>query len=55
MACWTDFPASGWGKYKNSALIALTVPEGKHELAVAKLQYPEVWTRPFVPTIQAAK
>lgn len=54
MACWTDYPASGWGRYKNSALIALTVPEGKHELEVGNLIYPAVWTRRFVPTIGAA-
>jgi hypothetical protein len=52
MACWTDYPASGWGRYKNTALIALTVPEGKHELTVQDLVYPAVWTRPFVPAIQ---
>jgi hypothetical protein len=52
MACWTDYPSSGWGTYKNTQLIALTVPGGKHELTVSGLVYPAVWTRPFVPTIQ---
>jgi hypothetical protein len=51
MACWTDYPSSGWGRYKNTALIALTVPDGTHELTVSNLVYPAVWTRPFTPTL----
>lgn len=52
MACWTDYPASGWGTYKNTALMALTVPEGKHTLEVRSLVYPATWTRPFRPTLR---
>jgi len=55
MACWTDYPASGWGTYKNTRLIALTVPYGKHELVVSDFVYPSVWTRTFTPTIAGAE
>ncbi len=55
MACWTDYPASGWGSYKNTRLIALTVPAGKHELAISDFVYPAVWTRPFVPNISGVE
>ena len=55
MPCWTDYPASGWGSYKNTRLIALTVPAGQHELTVSDYVYPAVWTRPFVPSISGAE
>ncbi len=52
MACWTDYPASGWGTYDNSWLIGLSVPEGEHELVVRDMQFPPVWARPFTPLIE---
>jgi len=54
MACWTDYPASGWGRYKNTWLIALSVPAGEHELLVKDLRFPLAWTRPFAPVIAGA-
>jgi hypothetical protein len=51
MASWTDYPASGWGTYKNTWLIALPVPEGEHELVVKDYVFPPVWARPFTPLI----
>ncbi len=51
MACWTDYPASGWGSYKNTWLISLSVPAGEHVLTVKNLSFPPVWTRPFTPHI----
>lgn len=51
MACWTDYPASGWGTYDNTWLIALTVPDGDHDLVVRNLVFPPVWARPFTPAI----
>ena len=51
MACWTDYPASGWGTYEHSWLIGLSVPEGVHELAVRDMRFPRGWTRPFAPSI----
>jgi hypothetical protein len=53
MACWTDYPASGWGSYKNSWLIALPVPTGDHELTVSNLRFPPGWARQFIPRIRA--
>jgi hypothetical protein len=51
MASWTDYPANGWGAFKNTWLIALPVPEGKHELIVKDFRFPPVWERPFTPQI----
>jgi hypothetical protein len=51
MASWTDYPANGWGAYKNTWLIALPVPEGKHELILKDFRFPPVWERPFTPLI----
>ncbi|HUT56336.1 MAG TPA: hypothetical protein VNA25_00515 [Phycisphaerae bacterium] len=51
MACWTDYPASGWGRYANTWLIGLSVPEGDHELVVRDMQFPRGWSRPFAPQI----
>jgi hypothetical protein len=47
MACWTDYPASGWGKYDNTWQIGLSVPAGTHGLLVRDMVFPEGWTRPF--------
>ena len=54
MASWTDYPANGWGSYKNTWLIALTAPEGEHELVVKDFVFPAVWARPFTPLIEGA-
>ncbi|OPZ25953.1 MAG: hypothetical protein BWZ02_02235 [Lentisphaerae bacterium ADurb.BinA184] len=54
MACWTDYPASGWGSCANTWRITLPVPEGKHELTVRNLEFVPGWTRPFAPTIADA-
>ena len=52
MACWTDYPSSAWGTYENTWLIALSVPEGEHELLVREMKVPAVWTRQFEPLIE---
>jgi hypothetical protein len=52
MACWTDYPASGWGTYNNAWLISLSVPAGAHELTLKNLTFTPVWTRPFTPAIE---
>jgi hypothetical protein len=54
MACWTDYPASGWGTYDRSWLIGLSVPGGEHELVVRDMVFPRIWTRPFAPRIAGA-
>ena len=54
MACWTDYPASGWGAYRNTWLIGLSVPAGEHELLVRNMVFPRGWARPFEPLIPAA-
>ena len=54
MASWTDYPASGWGTYKNTWLMALATPEGEHELVVKDFVFPPVWARPFEPLIPNA-
>lgn len=51
MPSWTDYPASGWGTYRNTWLMALSVPDGEHELVVKDFTFPPVWRRPFVPLI----
>ena len=51
MPSWTDYPASGWGTYKNTWLMALSVPDGDHELVVKDFRFPPVWARPFTPLI----
>jgi hypothetical protein len=47
MACWTDYPASGWGSYDNTWLIGLSVPAGKQQLVLKNMAFPEVWQRQF--------
>jgi hypothetical protein len=54
MASWTDYPASGWGTYRNTWLMALSAPEGDHELVVKDFRFPPVWARPFEPRIAFA-
>jgi hypothetical protein len=51
MASWTDYPASGWGTYKNTWLMALPVADGNHELIVKDFIFPPVWKREFTPLI----
>jgi hypothetical protein len=55
MACWTDYPASGWGSYDHTALMAIPVPEGRHELVLKNCVFPPCWQRSFVPTIAGAE
>ena len=52
MACWTDYPASGWGAYDDTWLIGLSVPAGRHELLVRNMVFPVGWARPFTPAIE---
>lgn len=52
MACWTDYPASGWGTYANTWLIGLSVPAGEHELVVKDMTFPRSWARQFAPLIR---
>ena len=54
MACWTDYPASGWGTYDQTWLIALSIPAGAHDLDLHNLVFPRGWERPFAPAIAAA-
>ncbi len=51
MPCWTDYPSSGWGSYTDAHLIAIPVPDGKHELLLKNLVFPDGWERKFTPTI----
>jgi hypothetical protein len=55
MASWTDYPASGWGTYQNTWLMALSAPEGDHDLVVKDFRFPPVWARPFEPLIGATR
>ena len=34
--------------------IALTVPEGAHDVAIKNTASPAVWNRPFAPSIESA-
>jgi hypothetical protein len=54
MACWTDYPNSGWGAYDETWKIGLPVPDGEHDLAVKDLTFPKGWTRSFTPLIDGA-
>ncbi len=51
MPCWTDYPSSGWGSYKDTYLVAISVPAGQHELVLKNLVFPPTWDRQFTPTI----
>lgn len=51
MACWTDWPDSGFGRWSHTNLMALTVPDGDHELVVKNMVFPPVWDREFTPLI----
>jgi hypothetical protein len=52
MACWTDWPDSGFGTFSHTDMMALSVPEGDHDLAVKDLVFPPVWERTFEPAIE---
>lgn len=52
MACWNDWPASGFGRWARSELIGLTVPAGRHTLEVTDLKFPPVWNRQFEPVLE---
>jgi len=52
MACWTDWPDSGFGSFSHTDMMALSVPEGEHELVVKDLVFPPVWERTFQPAIE---
>jgi len=54
MACWTDYPDNGWGSFDQTYKVALSVPDGKHELTVDEVTFPANWARPFVPGIEGA-
>jgi hypothetical protein len=52
MACWTDYPGSDWGRLNHVNLMALTVPDGEHEVVIQNMVFPPVWERPFEPQIE---
>ena len=52
MACWTDYPGSNWGRLDHTNIVALTVPDGSHELVVKNMVFPPLWKRPFTPAIE---
>ena len=52
MACWTDWPGSGFGRWKRSCMTALSVPAGRHGLVVGEMRFPPVWERAFTPLIE---
>jgi len=54
MACWTDYPASFWGRMRNTNLVGLSVPEGDHELVIEDMVFPPCWTRQFIPMLEGA-
>ena len=54
MACWTDYPNNGRGTCDETWKIGLSVPEGRHELTVDEMVFPQGWTRPFTPLIEGA-
>ena len=51
MACFTDYPDSGWGTYADARSVALTVPAGAHELAVSNWSWVQVWPRRWTPAL----
>ncbi len=55
MACWTDYPASGWGKYDRTALMAISVPDGKHIVELTDRVFPPCWPRRFEPTLTSLR
>ncbi len=49
MACWTDYPASGWGSYDQTWLIGIAVPAGPREIVVRNMVYPHPWPTRLAP------
>ncbi len=52
MACWTDYPASGWGSYDRTHLIGVPVPEGAHVIELTDTRFPDPWPRRFRPSLR---
>ncbi len=52
MASRTDYPASGWGSYRNTWLMALSIPAGHHELVVKDFRFATGWAKPWKPMIE---
>ncbi|MBS3762375.1 MAG: hypothetical protein KGZ25_03620, partial [Planctomycetes bacterium] len=52
MATWTDWPDSGGGKWKNTKMIGLSVPEGEHTLVIRDMTFPKGWRRSFEPRLE---
>ncbi len=52
MAAWTDLGGSAWGRYKDSNRIAVTAPEGDHELVIRDREWLPLDPRPFRPLIE---
>lgn len=55
MAAWTDLGGSAWGKFKGSNLIAITAPEGDHELLIRDRVWLPLDPRPFSPLIEGSR
>ncbi|MBS3764105.1 MAG: hypothetical protein KGZ25_12475, partial [Planctomycetes bacterium] len=55
MPCWTDWPASGFGRWTRTNLIGLTVPAGEHDLVVKDMVFPLGWERPFEPVLDGVR
>jgi len=51
MAGFSDYAGSDWGRMENSYLMAVTTPDGPHELTISNMQFPPAWDRRFVPSI----
>ena len=51
MAGWTDYASSDWGRMKNTNLMAVSTPAGKHELIIRNLTFPKSWCRQFTPAL----
>jgi hypothetical protein len=54
MAGWTDYAGSAWGRMKNANLMAVTAPEGEHELVIRDRVWSPLGPRPFEPLIEGA-
>lgn len=52
MICWTDYPASGWGAYDRTHLMAVSVPAGKHTIVLSNRVFPSCWPRLFEPRLK---
>jgi hypothetical protein len=52
MAGWTDYAGSDWGRMKDTNLMAVSTPEGEHELVIRDMTFPQTWRRQFQPQIE---